>query len=202
MNKDPADSHVWQSTKRIETLVDGIFAIAMTLLVLTIDVPNITGQISNAAIAQYLIDLMPKFFAYVLSFILLAVFWRINHQQFNLIKHVNSTLLWINILWLMLVALVPFSASLAGEYGNYQIPMIFFNLNMFLIGIFFTLNWSYAYRNNFLDASIDYKKMGHIRKLNLSLPLCSLIAIGLTFIDPSWSGIAYIFIPFFHKIFK
>jgi uncharacterized membrane protein len=199
LDQDPG---VWQTTKRIETLADGIFAIAMTLLVLTIDVPNITGQISNTVILQNLIFLIPKLFAYALSFILLAIFWRVNHQQFYLIKRVNTTLLWINVLFLMLVVLVPFSTSLIGKYGNYQIPMIFFDLNMLLIGVFYNLNWFYAYKKNFLDESVYLDKMGPIRKVSLILPFASLIAIVLTFINPSLSVVAYFSIPFFKNFLK
>ena len=77
------DKHdVWLTTKRIETLVDGIFAIAMTLLVLNIDMPQIAGPVSNPAIWQYMLSLFQQLGIYAFSFVLLASFWRAHHLQF------------------------------------------------------------------------------------------------------------------------
>lgn len=191
---------LWVTTKRIETLADGIFAIAMTLLVLSIGVPQIAEPVSSAALQQSLIDLIPKFFSYALSFVLLAVFWRINHQQFYVIKRADTTLLWINILWLLFVALVPFSTSLIGEYGEYQITEVFFHLNLLAIGLFCYLNWHYATESNFVDKSLDSDAKTSIKRGNLVLPITSLLAIAISFISPSWSSMAYLFIPFIKKI--
>lgn len=202
------DRNVWMTTKRIETLVDGIFAIAMTLLVLSINVPQLIYPVTNALILQSLDDLVTQLYIYVLSFILLAMFWRVNHQQFYLIKKSDNQLIWINILWLMFVALVPFSASLVGDYGEIQIPNIFFHLNMFFIGVFFYLNWYYAARKNFLDEQVDSAWIGMTKRINLALPLVSLLAIFLTYLsffipyNPSWSSLAYFLISFSKKVLK
>ncbi|MBM4240513.1 MAG: DUF1211 domain-containing protein [Euryarchaeota archaeon] len=199
MTNESANQNVWMTTARIETLVDGIFAIAMTLLVLSLDVPQIVSPASNAAIWQALVGMSHKFWMYALSFILLAIFWRVNHQQFYLIKKADTTLLWINFLWLMFVALVPFSTNLVGDYGNYQVPMIFFHINMFIIGVLYGLNWRYADRKNFLDESLDRETIDASKRVNLVLPIAALIAIALTFISPSWSSLAYFLIFFMKK---
>jgi len=120
-NNEKTIESVGISARRIETLVDGVFAIAMTLLVLGIAVPSITNP-TEASLYQALLDLLPNFYSYFISFVLLAVFWRINHVQFNRIKRADDTLLWIIVIWLLFVALVPFSAFFVGEYGNFQIP--------------------------------------------------------------------------------
>lgn len=196
-----ADMDEWTTTKRIETLVDGIFAIAMTLLVLSIDVPQLIGTVSNAAIQQALIDMLPKLYIYALSFSLLAIFWRINHQQFYRIKRANAVLLWINIFWLMFVALLPFSASLVVDYGNLQAPEIFFHVNMLLIGIFSYLNWYYATSKNFVEG-LTQDKIASTRKINLILPVVALVAIGITFITPSGSSFAYLTISLFKRVIE
>jgi uncharacterized membrane protein len=193
---------VWETTGRIETLVDGIFAIAMTLLVLNIAVPQLTAPVSNATMQSTLISMWPKFFAYGLSFILLAVFWRMNHQQFYAIKRTNSTLLRITVMWLLFVALVPFSASLTAEYGNLQSAEIFFHVNMFLIGVFPALTWYYAVRKNFIDEKIPSERISEVKRIYLILPFLSLIAMGLTFISPSWSPLAYALHPLVRRIVK
>ena len=194
------DQNVLETTGRMETLVDGIFAIAMTLLVLNLSIPQLTHSMSNITIENQLISLIPKFFTYALSFILLATFWRINHQQFYRIKRIDNTLVWITVIWLLFVALVPFSTSLVGEYGSVQISEIFFDVNMFLIGVLSALSWYYATEKGFTDKKLTNEKIHKIRKLNLIFPVVALLAIGATFITPSWSGVTYISIVIFKKI--
>ena len=191
------------NVKRIETLVDGVFAIALTLLVLGITVPSVTNP-TEAVLYQSLVDLLPNFYGYFLSFCLLAVFWRINHSQFNRIKRADNTLLWITILWLVFVALVPFSAFFIGEYGNYQIPNIFFDLNLFAIGFLLFLNWYHAINRRLVDES-EIKRGKSVLMVNLMLPAISLVAIGLTFLPflkeygYGWSSLVYLAIPFLKR---
>lgn len=193
---------IWKTTNRIETLVDGIFAIAMTLLVLNIAVPQLASPVSNATMQSTLIGMWPHFFAYGLSFILLAVFWRMNHNQFYAIKQTNNTLLQITIMWLLFVALVPFSASLTAEYGNLRSAEIFFHLNMFMIGFFPALIWYYGVRKKFIVEEITPERITEIKRIYLILPFLSLLAMALTFISPSWSPLAYALHPFIQRIIK
>jgi len=187
------------NVRRIETLVDGIFAIAMTLLVLGIAVPSVANP-TEASLYKALIDLLPNFYSYFISFVLLAVFWRINHLQFNRIKRADGTLLWIIIIWLLFVALVPFSAFFVGEYGNFQIPNIFFDLNLFFIGFLLFLNWRHALNNGLVD-EIDEETRKSSLKVNLMLPIISLIALGITLLPfmkelgYGWSSLVYLIIP-------
>jgi TMEM175 potassium channel family protein len=191
----------WMSTRRIETLVDGIFAISMTLLVLTIGIPTISGSVSEAAFQQQISLLIPKVAIYTLSFWILSNFWRVNHQQFHFIKHVNRTLITINIFWLLFVALLPFSTSLIGNYGHYYTSSVIFNLNMLLIGLLYSLNWYYASEKGFVE-NLDKKTIKSLRRRNLILPILSVIAIGLSFFIYAYSGWIYILTPFLVAIMR
>ncbi len=194
------DTNISMNTKRIETLVDGIFAIAMTLLVLTLEVPQIPYPATNAQILDVLSGMAPQFFIYALSFLLLATFWRINHSQFNLIKKADQGLVMINVFWLLLVALVPFSTNLVGDYGYLTVPMVFFHLNLFLIGVLFNLNWHHAAKHSLMDESVDKNFVKNQRIINLTLPVSALIAIGLAFITPEYSPMVYLIILFVKRI--
>jgi len=193
------------NAKRIETLVDGVFAIAMTLLVLGITVPSIANP-TEAGLYQALINLLPNFYSYFVSFILLAVFWRINHNQFNRIKRADGTLLWIIIIWLLFVALLPFSAFFIGEYGNFRIPNIFFDLNLFAIGFLLFLNWRHALNSGLVDGVDDEMKRTSLR-LNLILPVISLLALGITYlpfmkeVGYAWSSLIYLIIPLLKRFY-
>ncbi len=192
----------WMTTNRIQTLIDGIFAISMTLLVLTLEVPDFTPPITNATIYEYLISLIPKFYVYGLSFLLLAVFWRVNHHHFHFIKKANIQLLWINVVWLMFVALVPFSTTLIGEYGHLLYATLFFHINLFFIAFFSSLNWFYAYKKGL--TSMKYTSLTFRRHLgrNLIFPLTAVLAIIVSFLNPTASSLVYLFIPLFKKIDK
>ena len=183
---------------RLETLVDGIFAIAMTLLVLSIEIPSI--QFHQAADFQiYIISLLPKILIYFLSFILLGIFW-MNHHVFFVIKRANQTILWINIIWLMFVALVPFSTSLVSSFGQYELSQIFFDLNIFAIGLLFYINWNYAVKRGYIaEEAIPYDKP--VKKSNLFTPVIALVAIGLSFINPYLSSALFLFIPFIYLFY-
>jgi uncharacterized membrane protein len=184
----------WMTTNRIETLVDGVFAIAMTLLVLELAVPQIGGSLSDMAIQQALYGVLPKFLAFLLSFILLAVFWTINHRHFYQIKRVDSILLWINVIWLLFIVMVPFSESLTGEYGRFTTPHVIFNLNMLGISLFLFLNWYYASKKGFIDEKLDPARITSIKRINLAFILITLMALVLSFIIPGWSSMTYLLI--------
>lgn len=188
------------STNRIETLTDGIFAIAMTLLVLTLELPA-TGGLTAAKLHELLLAQYDKFFNYALSFILLAVFWVIHHQQFHHIRKTDHTLLWLNIITLIFVALMPFSTSLIGEFGYDWMADLFFNLNMFMLGLLFSLTWIYAaLGHRLVSKTLEQKKIVAGIKRGLIVPVVSLIAIVLGFLSPGNSGFAYLLIPIIHML--
>lgn len=179
---------------RLETLADGIFAIAMTLLVLSIEVPTLPSDATALMISEYVFNtLIPQISIYVLSFALLAVFW-MNHHIFFVIKRTNTTLLWINIFWLMSIAIFPFSTSMMGKYGVFQLSQIIFDINMLIIGILSYVNWIYAAKKGLIIENI----IPYADKIKLSflfLPILSIIAILISFIIPYGSIFVFILIP-------
>ncbi len=175
---------------RIEGLTDGIFAIAMTLLVLTIELPgNITAESSMEA---YISSLAPQLFTYALSFILLGVFWRVNHIHLEKVKGADTGFLWINLIWLMFVALVPFSTELMGNSTGLAASNMFFHVNMFIIGVLLTLNWFYSYHRGLLSVERKFYRDPLIK--NLLLPAAALLAMVVTPFFPDQSSLCYLII--------
>ncbi|MDD1775271.1 MAG: DUF1211 domain-containing protein [Methanobacterium sp.] len=200
---DSADNkQLLMDTKRLETLVDGIFAIAMTILVLTLTVPDITGPLSNLIIQEQLYEILPNFISIVVSFTLLAVFWNIHHRIFKQIKYVNAVLLWINIIWLFFIVMVPFSASLVGDYGKYPISHIIFNLNLLGIASFLYLNWFFAYKNEFIHEKIDKNQINTTKKLNSLFIGIAIVALIVSFFIPQWAELTYLLIIPLEEIIK
>ena len=164
---------------RLETLVDGIFAIAMTLLVLGLTVPHLSGQLTNTVVQDSYYSLYPSFFAFVLSFILLATFWNTHHRIFNQIKLINNTLLWITIIWLLFIVIVPFSASSLGEYGSYIFPNVIFNLNMLAIALLLYINLNYALRKNLINKEVNKSLINYSKRRNEAFILIALFVVIL-----------------------
>ena len=135
------------SKSRLEALTDGIFAIVMTLLVLEIAVPQISSHAADVVEAELpnrLFDLWPKIFSYVISFIILAIYWRGHHRQFHYIRHLDGVLVWTNIMFLMAVSFLPFSTSLLGEYIDQQISVFIYGGNSIVIALLLYIQWRYA----------------------------------------------------------
>jgi len=182
------------STTRIEALTDGIFAFAMTLLVLTLTLPDATQ--TKLDLSQLMGEQLPKFFNYALSFILLAIFWIVHHQQFHYIRRTNGTHIWINIGILMFVALVPFTTDVAGDYSNQTIAELLFSGNLLILGLLFLLNWVYAcHHHRLVDADLSRRAIfrGTIR--NCITPGVAVISMILSLFIPRWGLTVYLLIP-------
>src|SRR3989339_797188 len=121
---------------RLDQLSDGIFAIVMTILVFEIKVPVIWGPTDNLGLWLEIKKLLPVFLSYVLSFSLLFTYWRAHHFFISIYaKNVDPMLTNINALFFMLISLVPFSASILGQYNKNELALIFFSIHTILISL-------------------------------------------------------------------
>lgn len=182
---------------RIEALADGIFAFAMTLLVLNLAIPN-EAQLTETALLTILSSQLHRFLKYALAFILLGNLWIIHHQQFNSIQKVDLRLLWINIIMLMFVVLMPFSTDLIGDYSETIVAETFFCLNLFVIGSLYFGSWVYAMKNHLINADLDAGTIQRDIRRTLVTPVISLLAILVTFLLPSWGLLTYLLVPVIH----
>jgi len=196
-SQDTNKRKLMMDVRRVEALSDGIFAIVMTLFVLSIDLPAPPQDNADEVLRESLVNVWPQMKSYLLSFFLLGVFWVIHHRQLHFIKRVDSGYLWINIIYLMLVALVPFSTGVLGDYSNIQDAALVFEFNLLCVGLFQLAAWYYATRDFRLvdPEEFDPERMRIGLKLNLIIPAISLVAMGLSFINPYRSTEIYILIP-------
>lgn len=178
---------------RMEALTDGIFAFAMTLLVLSLNVPEGLHDPSDAAIAAMLVGQIPALFHFFLAFFILASFWIAHHAQVDRIRHIDRTFLWINIAALMFVVLVPFSVSLIGDYPDGTFATVIFEANLLFIGLLFAAQWRYAAHDGRLVRPGTDIRRGNLRVM--VVPAVSAVAILLALAGWSWSTAAYAVIP-------
>jgi uncharacterized membrane protein len=184
-------------TSRIEALSDGIFAIAMTILILSFEsILQHPGQINEKFIDKVIIDLWPDFLHYAQSFIILGAFWYQHHRQFHYIKSADMGLIFINIIGLMFIGLIPFSTVLVSDFGQTLPASLLFELNLFIAGLIFFIHWLYASRNHrLLDESVGPEIVRFYAKRNLIIPVVSLCAIALSFFKPRMGTILYFLVP-------
>lgn len=192
MEHDDSLEGLGLTTRRIESLTDGIFAIAMTLLVLSIRLPGTSGETPE----ELIFGQAHVFFAYFLSFALLATFWIIHHQHYHLIQRTDRIHLWINIVILMFVVLMPFSASLAGDFPTDPLAKEFFDLNMLILGILFLMSWIYASRHRrLIGDDVSERTISKNIWRGMIIPSVSFLALILSIVVPDLSSWAYVLIP-------
>jgi uncharacterized membrane protein len=111
---------------RIEAFSDGVFAIIVTLLVLELKVPTIKDHANVGELAHQLIELLPKFLSWLISFIIVCKFWLNHHHVLGLARHADYGLVWMNSIFLMGQAFIPFPTALLGEYATNPLAVSFF----------------------------------------------------------------------------
>ncbi len=138
---------------RILALSDGVFAIAITLLILDIAIPATT---TDAGLPKALLELWPQYLAYALSFVVIARFWAIHHQTFRLIARGNAMLIWLNFLMLVFVAFLPFPTRVLGEHGGTPAAAILYAVSLCLASAASAASWWYASgKANLLQADVE-----------------------------------------------
>jgi uncharacterized membrane protein len=174
---------------RLDGLSDGVFAIVMTLLIIEIKVPEIATHSSNLELWNTLRHLAPLFASYVLSFALLFTYWKAHHFFTSVYaKNIDAKLLNINAIFLLLIALVPFSSSLLGTFSQNEIAIIIFSTHIILIGLCLYWMRNYVlYSKQIKNPEITDREI-HGSTIRTILPvLFSLIAIPLCFISKEFA---------------
>ncbi|MCW2798879.1 MAG: hypothetical protein JWQ70_351 [Aeromicrobium sp.] len=179
------------STDRIEFFSDAVFAIAMTLLVLDIRVPDIKGRDLNGALH----DLLPQMFAYALSFLVISLNWIAHHRKFRVIIGFDNTLTRLNLLLLFLIAFLPFPTSVLSNYASQPAAVILYAATSAAIAGSQVLILWHARRANLLDKSVDTGVYRLMMYDGVVSPFVFTISIGIAFISTdaamySWIAMA------------
>jgi uncharacterized membrane protein len=181
---------------RIETLTDGVFAIAMTLLVTGLDIPKLNGIVTSGTVDSILVDLLPDFIHYIIAFVLLAGFWWASHLRSHYHQSMNSTMGFVTIATLLFVGLIPFSTNLAGDFPSNTHAVIIFELNLFVIGLLSVVQWNQVLTDTLQnDPDTDIRMLIRNRNEACIFPLLSSLAILLAIISLPWGIFVYLLAP-------
>ncbi len=139
-----------QNVERLAALSDGIFAVAMTLLVLDLRVPASDAVHSEHDLGHVLLALAPRLLIFLMSMMTLGIFWVGQQTQLNHFARSDRNLAWIHIAFLCAVCLVPFSTSLLAEFIHYRMALLVYWFNILLLGVTLLWSWRYATRTTLL----------------------------------------------------
>ena len=130
-----------QSVERLAALSDGVFAVAMTLLVLDLRVPAAEMVHNDHDLWRSLIALSPRLLTYMMSFLTLGIFWVGQQTQLNHLARSDRSLTWIHIAFLFAVSITPFSTVLLAEFMEYRLAIVVYWVNILLLGATLYFSW-------------------------------------------------------------
>jgi uncharacterized membrane protein len=163
---------------------DAVFAFAITLMALTIDIPDLTPNLTQSQLNQKLIDMYPQVESYFLSFFVIAIFWVSYHQVFNHIKDSHISMVYLNLLFLFLITLLSISTSLVITFGSYQISYLIYSTVVIITSLLLVAIWRYATSKfKLVDENLHPLFIKGVLTSLLIIPLVFFVSILISFVD-------------------
>ena len=174
---------------------DAVFAFAITLMAISIDIPDLPTNLTQSQLVDKLYEMYPQVESYLISFAVIAIFWISYHQVFNHIMGSPIQMVYLNLLFLMLITLLSLSTSLIINYDSYQIPYIIYCTIVIMTSSLLVLMWWYATRDRkLINKNIHPLFVKGVMVNLLSIPALFSVSIFVSFIDLNiaqyiWLGI-------------
>jgi uncharacterized membrane protein len=175
---------------------DAVFAFAITLMAISIDIPDLPTNLTQSQLVDKLYGMYPQVESYLISFAVIAIFWISYHQVFNHIMGSPIQIVYLNLLFLMLITLLSLSTSLVINYGSYHIPYIVYCTIVIMTSSLLAVIWWYATRDRkLINKNIHPLFVKGVMVNLLSIPAVFCLSIFVSFIDLNiaqyiWLGIA------------
>jgi len=172
---------------RVEHVIsfsDAVFAFAITLMALSIDIPDLPQNLSQTELLQRLDDFYPQFEDYVISFAVIAIFWISYHQVFNHIKGSHISMVYLNLLFLLLITLLSLTTSFITNYASYQIPYVIYCIIVIMASSLLVSIWWFATKEHrLMDRGINPLFIKGTFLILLSQPIIFGISIIISFVN-------------------
>jgi uncharacterized membrane protein len=181
---------------RLQTLADVIFALSMVYMASAFDLPDTDVVDSPRELTNFLEGQLPVVLIYVISFVLVAVYWMKHLEHFSYLKKTNIGHLWLQILFLAMVVIIPYSNGLTSAAPDTFAFQVFYSINMFLVGLLSLLSWIYATRNHRLtEPGLKPSTIRHLRNEAMVEPAVALVSIGAARLSPGLWELTLLLIP-------
>jgi uncharacterized membrane protein len=176
--------------ERVMAFSDGVFAIAITLLVLGLEVPS---NVPRAGLIALIPEFVPRLAAHAVTFAILGIYWVGHHNMFIYIKRHDRTLLWLNNLFLLFVAAMPFPTGLIVRYPDDKLSIIVYASALVCAGLSLEFIWIYAtHRRQMVAHDIDPELVTFVHRRVLVAPAAYLLAIALSFVSITAAKILFV----------
>jgi uncharacterized membrane protein len=170
--------------EHIISFSDAIFAFSITFMAVTIEIPDLSEDLTQAQVIRSLIgELGPRFAIYLISFFVIGVYWISYHQIFNHIVDSHGVMVWLNLVFLFFITLIPFAVDLQVDYSSYQIIFILYALVLTAAGLSLTLIWLHTSKNRLVDKSLSHTEIQSILLESILLPSVYVFSILVSTID-------------------
>lgn len=182
---------------RLRFLADIIFATAMTVMVLNVDIPEF-GHITDAKeLTTFLLKQLNKMWVFFIAFMVIAVYWIKHLEHFSVIRIVNQTFIWFQLLFLVFIMLIPFWNTYIEQFPENIAIKVLLSINMVLVGGFSFLSLNYAAnpKHRMLLSNVTNESISEAKRQILTEPIIAILAAGLVFIDPVLWDVAFILVP-------
>jgi uncharacterized membrane protein len=178
---------------RLEAFSDGVFAIVITLLILDIRLP----EVDYAHLGETLKEVYPRILSYVMSFVVIGIYWISHHNSFQLIHKTNKAFLWMNIFLLLFISFIPFPTSLMGRYPFQTIPVMIYGINLLIANVIGFCMLLYIHRNPQLASASTKESFKKQVPIYICVNSTYLFAIILSPFFPTVSYFIYIIVIIF-----
>jgi uncharacterized membrane protein len=163
---------------------DAIFAFAITLMTLSIDIPDLPPNLTESQLLSRLYDMYPQVESYIISFAVIAMFWISYHQVFNFIRESHISMVYLNLLFLLLITFLSITTSLVINYGSYQIPYVIYSILVIMTSSLLALIWWHATKDyRLVDKNIHPLFVRGVMANLLLIPFVFAISILVSFFD-------------------
>jgi uncharacterized membrane protein len=176
-----------QSLERVAALSDGVFAVAMTLIVLEIHIPDHADIRSERALWAALTELGPHFLTYLMSFMTLGIFWVGQQTQLNHLARADRNLAWIHMGFLATVTIMPFSTSLLANFITFRVALLLYWANILAAGLLLIATWQYASRARLVKADAPPSINRAVMERIVIAQALYAVGAALCVIDTYWS---------------
>lgn len=171
---------------------DGIFAIAITLLVLELRIPDIPSQDIDTLFLPTLAGISPKILGFILSFFIISNFWLSHRRMFSFIPTLDLVLVRLNIVFLFFIVLMPFPTYLLGIYGNHLSVVVFYALILTMSSLLLFFLWQYASKNHrLIEPDLSKHIIEYLSVRNLIVPATFLVSIPIALVNPLLAMISW-----------
>jgi uncharacterized membrane protein len=175
----PEPNKVMDSS-RVVGFTDGLFVVAATLLVVSIDIPNIPERDVATQLPHVLDDIVPQLLSYFISFAVIVLFWFRHHALFGRVHTHDARFVALNMVFLAFIAVLPFPSELLGKYGEEKISVVIYAINVLVLSSLLISLYLYSERKNLVDADVE-GGIYRVRALSVLLVFGASIPVALLF---------------------